>query len=194
MQGSEILYTSLCFGHFCFSHLCRFLENGYKNSEIDIKTRISRPRPETQKIYRPRFKRFKLLTGLGTTFSAARGTGRRAGCEYHLYVLIFGTFLFPGAGKKQKKRIENQIQGKQTTYMPICVCVCTCPKRQVRVQNSSKSQSRKPPEMPKQAGSRPKSCVASVAAPCRVPHRQWVKSLAKTQRHYCSGQAAGKSS
>ena len=94
VQGSEILYTSLCFGHFCFSHLCRFLENGYINSEIDIKTRISRPRPEFQKIYRPRFKRFKLLTELGTTFSVARGTGRRAGCEYPLYILIFWTFVF----------------------------------------------------------------------------------------------------
>ena len=79
----------LMFWHFCFSHLCRFLENGYINSEIDIKTRISRPRPEFQKIYRSRFKRFKLLTELGTTFSVARGTGRRAGCDNPLYILLY---------------------------------------------------------------------------------------------------------
>ena len=97
-QGAKIFYTCLCFGHFYFSRLARFLNNRYENlhfCEIDKETLISGPRPEIQKIHRLRFQRFIVLLGFGTSFSAARVMGRRTGRENPLYVLMFRTFLFP---------------------------------------------------------------------------------------------------
>jgi hypothetical protein len=58
-----------------------------------MKTRIFRPRPEIQKINRPRFKRFIVIWGVVTIRSAAQGLGRCAGLGNPLYVLMFWTFV-----------------------------------------------------------------------------------------------------
>jgi len=57
-QGTKIFHTCLCFGHFYFSNLARFVNNRYENQhfcKIDTETRISAPRPEIEKIYQFRF-------------------------------------------------------------------------------------------------------------------------------------------